>query len=69
MKSAEVVSIIHLGASWWWQVYFSHPAASAHGTAPTFEAAWLAVSAVLDAPTTGHVWQLAGTLAAEAGPP
>ena len=67
MKSAEVVSIIHIGTSWMWQVYFAFPKAAAHGTAPTFEAAWAAVSAVLGEPTTGRVWPLAGTLNAEAG--
>lgn len=67
MKSAEVVSIIHIGTSWMWQVYFAAPAAPAHGTAPTFAAAWATVSSALGSPSTGRTWELAGTLNAEAG--
>lgn len=67
MKSADVVSVVHIGTSWMWQVYFAAPAASAHGTAPTFEAAWAAVSAVLGSPSHGRTWELAGALNAEAG--
>lgn len=61
----QMVQIIHIGNGWCWSVY--NGLQTFRGVERTFEAAWACIDGIVHPAPAGRTWQLAGTLAAEAG--